>query len=87
VCWRRLVRVFAKGLKWAVEYAGPVEEAGGLLFPAAAPIENGRPMRRPSVDSDGGVLRVSRRMRPSGVARGKEPQNAGGGPVMLLTLA
>jgi hypothetical protein len=31
---------FAKGLKWAVEYAVPVERLVGLLFPAAAPIAN-----------------------------------------------
>ena len=29
---------FAKGLKWAVEYAVPVERLVGLLFPAAAPV-------------------------------------------------
>src|SRR3984885_11276110 len=29
---------FAKGLKWAVEYAVPVEKLVGLLFPVAAPI-------------------------------------------------
>ncbi len=28
---------FAKGLKWAVQYAVPVEKLVGLLFPAAAP--------------------------------------------------
>ena len=28
---------FAKGLKWAVQYALPVEKLVGLLFPAAAP--------------------------------------------------
>jgi len=28
---------FAKGLKWAVEYAVPVEKLVALLFPAAAP--------------------------------------------------
>jgi len=31
---------FAKGLKWAVEYAVPVERLVGLLFPAAAPVAN-----------------------------------------------
>jgi hypothetical protein len=31
---------FAKGLKWAVEYAVPVEKLIGLLFPVAAPIAN-----------------------------------------------
>ncbi|WP_158942061.1 hypothetical protein [Granulicella sp. S190] len=31
---------FAKGLKWAVEYAVPVEKLVGLLFPAAAPVVN-----------------------------------------------
>ena len=29
---------FEKGLKWAVEYAVPVERLVGLLFPPAAPI-------------------------------------------------
>lgn len=29
---------FEKGLKWAVEYAVPVERLVGLLFPAAAPV-------------------------------------------------
>ncbi len=28
---------FAKGLKWAVQYAVPVEKLVGLLFPSAAP--------------------------------------------------
>jgi len=28
---------FAKGLKWALEYAVPVEKLVGLLFPAALP--------------------------------------------------
>jgi hypothetical protein len=28
---------FAKGLKWAVQYAVPVEKLVGLLFPATAP--------------------------------------------------
>src|SRR5580692_4401784 len=31
---------FAKGLKWAVEYAVPVERLVGLLFPAVAPVAN-----------------------------------------------
>ncbi len=31
---------FAKGLKWAVEYAIPVEKLAGLLFPTAAPVIN-----------------------------------------------
>lgn len=30
-------RDFAKGLKWAVQYALPVEKLVALLFPAAAP--------------------------------------------------
>jgi hypothetical protein len=29
---------FAKGLKWALQYAVPVERLAGLIFPAAAPI-------------------------------------------------
>jgi len=29
---------FAKGLKWAVQYAVPVEKLVALLFPAAAPV-------------------------------------------------
>jgi hypothetical protein len=29
---------FAKGLKWAVQYALPVEKLVALLFPAAAPV-------------------------------------------------
>jgi hypothetical protein len=29
---------FAKGLKWALEYAIPVERLVGLLFPSTAPI-------------------------------------------------
>ncbi len=29
---------FAKGLKWALEYAVPVERLVGLIFPAVAPI-------------------------------------------------
>ncbi len=28
---------FSKGLKWALQYALPVEKLAGLLFPAAAP--------------------------------------------------
>ena len=35
-CWKG----FEKGLKWAVEYAVPVEKLVGLLFPAAAPVAN-----------------------------------------------
>ncbi len=31
---------FEKGLKWAVEYAVPIEKLVGLLFPAAAPVVN-----------------------------------------------
>jgi hypothetical protein len=31
---------FEKGLKWAVEYAVPVEKLVGLLFPQAAPAVN-----------------------------------------------
>ena len=45
---------FAKGLKWAVEYAVPVEKLVGLLFPAAAPVAN-EVGRCYFVDSDGGV--------------------------------
>ena len=37
---------FAKGLKWAVEYAVPVEKLVGLLFPAAAPVANEWLMQR-----------------------------------------
>ena len=29
---------FAQGLKWAAEYAVPVERLVGLLFPAATPV-------------------------------------------------
>ena len=72
---------FAKGLKWAVEYAVPVEKLVGLLFPAAAPIANEVADATSLIQT--AVLRVEQKYAASGVQNGTGAQKLS--EVMLLT--
>ena len=72
---------FAKGLKWAVEYAVPVEKLVGLLFPAAAPIANGLADATSLIQT--AVLLVEQKYAASGVQSGTGAQKLA--EVMLLT--
>jgi hypothetical protein len=72
---------FAKGLKWAVEYAVPVEKLVGLLFPAAAPIANGVADATSLIQT--AVLLVEQKYAASGVQSGTGAQKLS--EVMLLT--
>jgi hypothetical protein len=72
---------FAKGLKWAVEYAVPVERLVGLLFPAAAPIANGLADATSLIQT--AVLLVEQKYAASGVQSGTGAQKLA--EVMLLT--
>ena len=71
---------FAKGLKWAVEYAIPVEKLVGLLFPAAAPIANEVADATSLIQT--AVLLVEQKYAASGVQSGTGAQKLG--EVMLL---
>ena len=72
---------FAKGLKWAVEYAVPVEKLVGLLFPAAAPIANGLADATSLIQT--AVLLVEQKYAASGVQSGTGAQKLA--EVVLLT--
>src|SRR5258708_38187927 len=72
---------FAKGLKWAVEYAGPVVRLVGLLFPAAAPIANELADATSLIQS--AVLLVEQKYAGSGVQSGTGAQKLA--EVVLLT--
>jgi hypothetical protein len=72
---------FAKGLKWAVEYAVPVEKLVGLLFPLAAPIANEVADATSLIQS--AVLLVEQKYAASGVQNGTGAQKLS--EVMLLT--
>jgi hypothetical protein len=71
---------FAKGLKWAVEYAVPVEKLVGLLFPAAAPIANEVADATSLIQT--AVLLVEQKYAASGVQSGTGAEKLG--EVMLL---
>jgi hypothetical protein len=72
---------FAKGLKWAVEYAVPVEKLVGLLFPAAAPVADGVADATSLIQT--AVLLVEQKYAASGVQNGTGAQKLS--EVMLLT--
>jgi hypothetical protein len=72
---------FAKGLKWAVEYAVPVERLVGLLFPPAAPIANEVADATSLIQT--AVLLVEQKYAASGVQSGTGAQKLA--EVMLLT--
>ena len=72
---------FAKGLKWAVEYAVPVERLVGLLFPAAAPVANELADATTLIQT--AVLLVEQKYAASGVQSGTGAQKLA--EVMLLT--
>ena len=72
---------FAKGLKWAVEYAVPVERLVGLLFPASAPVANGLADATSLIQT--AVLLVEQKYAASGVQSGTGAQKLA--EVMLLT--
>jgi hypothetical protein len=72
---------FAKGLKWAVEYAVPVEKLVGLLFPLAAPIANEVADATSLIQT--AVLLVEQKYAASGVQSGTGAQKLS--EVMLLT--
>ena len=72
---------FAKGLKWAVEYAVPVEKLVGLLFPAAAPVANEVADATSLIQT--AVLLVEQKYAASGVESGTGAQKLA--EVMLLT--
>jgi hypothetical protein len=72
---------FAKGLKWAVEYAVPVEKLVGLLFPAAAPVANELADATSLIQT--AVLLVEQKYAASGAQNGTGAQKLS--EVMLLT--
>ncbi len=72
---------FEKGLKWALEYAVPVEKLVALLFPAAAPVAAGVADATSLIQS--AVLLVEQKYAASGVQNGTGAQKLS--EVMLLT--
>jgi hypothetical protein len=72
---------FEKGLKWAVEYAVPVEKMVALLFPAAAPLAAG--VANATTLIQNAVLLVEQKYAASGVQNGTGAQKLS--EVMLLT--
>jgi len=72
---------FAKGLKWAVEYAVPVEKLAGILFPATAPVANEVADATSLIQT--AVLLVEQKYAASGVQNGTGAQKLA--EVMLLT--
>lgn len=72
---------FAKGLKWAVEYAVPLEKLAGLLFPVAAPIANEVADATSLIQT--AVLLVEQKYTASGVQNGTGAQKLS--EVLLLT--
>ncbi len=71
---------FSKGLKWAVTYAVPVEKAGGLLFPASAPMAG--TLADATTLIQNAVLMVEQKYAASGVQSGTGTQKLA--EVMLL---
>jgi hypothetical protein len=83
---------FAKGLKWAVQYALPVEKLVGLLFPAAAPAVTAIADATTLIQN--AVLLVEQKYAASGVQSGTGTQKlaevmtlAGSAVTSLLTQA
>jgi len=72
---------FEKGLKWAVEYAVPVEKLVAILFPAAAPVAEGLADATSLIQT--AVLLVEQKYAASGVQSGTGAQKLS--EVMLLT--
>jgi hypothetical protein len=72
---------FEKGLKWAVEYAVPVERLVALLFPAAAPVVTEVADATSLIQT--AVLLVEQKYAASGVQSGTGVQKLA--EVMLLT--
>jgi hypothetical protein len=72
---------FEKGLKWAVEYAVPVEKLVALLFPEAAPLATGVANATSLIQT--AVLLVEQKYAASGVQNGTGAQKLS--EVMLLT--
>jgi hypothetical protein len=72
---------FEKGLKWAVEYAVPVEKLVALLFPQAAPLAAGVADATSLIQT--AVLLVEQKYAASGVQNGTGAQKLS--EVMLLT--
>ncbi len=72
---------FEKGLKWAVEYAVPVEKLVGLLFPAAAPVA-GEVADATSLIQNA-VLLVEQKYAAAGQQNGTGPEKLA--DVLLLT--
>jgi len=72
---------FEKGLKWAVEYAVPVEKMVALLFPEAAPLAAGVADATSLIQT--AVLLVEQKYAASGVQNGTGAQKLS--EVMLLT--
>ena len=72
---------FEKGLKWAVEYAVPVEKLVAILFPAAAPVAEGIADATSLIQT--AVLLVEQKYAASGVQSGTGAQKLS--EVMLLT--
>ena len=71
---------FEKGLKWAVNYAVPVEKLVGLLFPSAAPVATGIADATSLVQN--AVLLVEQKYAAAGVQSGTGAQKLA--EVMLL---
>ena len=83
---------FAKGLKWAMQYAVPVEKLVALLFPAAAPVATVVADATALIQS--AVLLVEQKYAASGVQSGTGVQKlaevmtlAGDAVATLLTQA
>ncbi len=72
---------FEKGLKWALEYAVPVEKLVALLFPSAAPVVAGVADATSLIQT--AVLLVEQKYAASGVQNGTGAQKLN--EVMLLT--
>ena len=72
---------FEKGLKWALEYAVPVERLVALLFPAAAPVAAGVANAIGLIQT--AVLLVEQKYAAAGVQSGTGAQKLA--EVMLLT--
>ncbi len=72
---------FEKGLKWAVEYAVPVERLAALLFPSAAPVALGVANATSLIQT--AVLLVEQKYAATGTQNGTGTQKLS--EVMLLT--
>jgi hypothetical protein len=72
---------FAKGLKWAITYAVPIERLVGLLFPAAAPVAAEVADATALIQS--AVLLVEQKYAASGVQNGTGQQKLS--EVLLLS--